>query len=476
MTVALWAAVLAPLPAAAVAVAVRRSGRGHLACAALAALLAACGVALVAATRDGGDVVAAGGLLRADALSAWMLTVIGAVALVATWGGGTAGTGRAAARQTALVCAFLGTMALAVLADDIGVMWVAVEATTVTTAFLVGHSRGRGALEAAWKYVVIGSAGLAIAFLGVVLLYAASARAGDPTLSWRALRLAPPAMDPDLVALAAALAVLGFATKAGLAPMHSWLPDAHAQAPAPVSALMSGVLLSVALYAVLRVQAVADPVIGTGLVRGMLAAGAVGSVAVAALLLVRQGDLKRMLAYSSIEHMGLMALGAAAGGRTALTALLLHMLGHGLAKAGLFVVAGRIVAAEGTAAVADIRGLLARRPGLAAPFLAGMAALLGLPPFSLFFSELGILLGAVEAGLWWAAGAVLALLVVLSAALVRLTARLTLGPATGERPPDRGAHGPAAPIGLALAAGAVVAFAATPVGSALSRAAATLAG
>ena len=258
---------------------------------------------------------------------------------------------------------FLGAMSLAVLADNIGVLWVAVEATTIATAFLVGHYRNRRSLEAAWKYVVLASVGVAIALLGIVLLYAATLSAGAPTLSWSQLDTTRPPLDPSLVRVAAALAILGFATKAGLAPMHSWLPDAHSQAPAPVSGLMSGVLLSVAFYAILRVQAIAAPVIGPNLMRGMLVTAGLLSLAVAAALIITQRDLKRMLAYSSIEHMGLLALAAAAGGALALSAALLHVLGHGLAKSSTFVVSGRILATEGTASTTDIRGLFSPSPG-----------------------------------------------------------------------------------------------------------------
>ena len=446
----------------------------------VSAVLLGCGVVLVAASRGGDAPVAAGGLLRADALSAYVLAVVGAVGLTATWGGLRAADGADphAEGYAALVALFLGAMSLAVLADNVGVMWVAVEATTIATAFLVGHHRTRRSLEAAWKYVVLGSVGVAIAFLGIVLLYAATRAAGTPTLSWVGLDRASAGLDPALVKLAAGLAVLGFATKAGLAPMHSWLPDAHSEAPAPVSALMSGVLLAVAFYAILRVQAIADAVVGPGFMRGMLVAGGLLSLAVAAALLLRQRDYKRMLAYSSIEHMGLLALGAAAGGALGLTAVLLHMLGHGLSKASLFVVSGRILDVEGTTTIADVRGLLTRRPGLAVPFLVGMAALLGFPPSALFFSEVAIVLALWQAGLSWVASLALAFLLVLFAGLTRLTFDLTLGgrlPAMAE-PPDRSSHGPRVPLLLALGATAVVAFLATPIGTALARAAAVLGG
>jgi hydrogenase-4 component F len=451
------------------------------------------GLGLVAVVLGGTDPTAAGGLLRVDALSAFMLTVVGFVGLTATWGGlaatsTTTTTGRV---YPTLVCLFLGAMSLAVLADNLGVLWVAVEATTITTAFLVGHHGSRRALEAAWKYVVLGSVGVAIAFLGIVLLYAATLASGTPTLSWIVLDQARLPMDPSLVRVAAGLAVLGFATKAGLAPMHSWLPDAHSQAPAPVSGLMSGVLLSVAFYAILRVQAVVDPVIGPGLVRGLLITAGLLSLAVSAALIVRQRDLKRMLAYSSIEHMGLLALAAAVGGPLALTAALLHVLGHGLAKSSTFVVSGRILAAEGTTTIASIRSLFTRRPGVAIPFVVGMAALLGFPPFSLFFSEVAIVVAGFQGGLGLVMVIAVVLILVLFAGLARHTITMLFTPsrdggaptlevpadaATPSGAADRGPHGPRLPLVIALGATAVLAFATGPVSALLAQAAALLGG
>jgi len=463
---------------------------------AASAIVLACGVGLLGSAVPGGEVPDLGdGLLRADALSAFMLAMIGAVGVTATWGGLAPAGDPAVAptnaerRYAALVCVFLGAMSLAVLTDNLGVLWVAVEATTIATAFLVGHHGTRRSIEAAWKYVVLGSVGVAIALLGVVLLYAAGRSAGEATLSWAVLSSGELPLDPGLVRVAVGLAVLGFATKAGLAPMHSWLPDAHSQAPAPVSGLMSGVLLAVAFYAILRVQVIADVVLGPGLVRGMLLVGGLGSLAVAAALVLRQRDYKRMLAYSSIEHMGLLAIGAAVGGPVALAAVLLHVLGHGLAKASLFVVAGRILAAQGSTRVADVRGLLARRPDLAIPYLAGMAALLGFPPFALFFSEVAIVVAGWQAGLGWAMGLALGLLLVLFAGLARATAAMLLGApaadtaaadgepahAAADHPVDLAAsRGPGVPIVLALAVTAVAGLLAVPIGTVLVRAAAAV--
>jgi hydrogenase-4 component F len=440
----------------------------------------ASGVGLSAAVLNG-SAPAADGLLRVDALSAFMLTVVGAVGLTATWGSLPAADAPPQRwTYSTLVTLFLGAMSLAVLADNLGVLWVAVEATTIATAFLVGHNHTRRSLEAAWKYVVLGSVGVAIAFLGLVLLYAATVAAGRPTLSWVVLTHGHLALDPSLLKVAGALAVLGFATKAGLAPMHSWLPDAHSQAPAPVSGLMSGVLLSVAFYAILRVQAVVNPVLGPGLMRGLLLTAGLLSLTVAAGLIVRQRDLKRMLAYSSIEHMGLLALAAAIGGTLAIAAALLHVLGHGLAKSSLFVVSGRILAIEGTTQIKQVRGLLTRQPSVAVPYLAGMAALLGLPPFSLFFSEVAIIVAGFRHGLGWAMALAVGLLLVLFAGLARHSATMTLGQGPTTAPAKAGPAAPPlraaqAPLALALGVTAVIGFAAGPLSTLLTQAASLLA-
>lgn len=398
----------------------------------------------------------AGGLLRVDALSAYFLFLVGAVALTVTWSGASGlGTSGAAVRYAGWLTLFLGAMTLTVLADNLGVMWVGIEGTTIATAFLVGHRGDRRAVEAAWKYVILGSTGIAIALLGLVLLYAATTTSGSPTLSWTALMAAPENVDPELARLALALAVLGLATKAGLAPMHAWLPDAHSQAPAQVSGLMSGVLLSVAFYGILRLQAVSDAVTGPTLMRVLLIGGGLLSLVVATALMLGQRDLKRMLAYSSTEHLGLMAIGAGIGGPLALAAVLLHALGHGLSKAVLFVTAGRILDETGTSRIPEIRGLLEQRPRLAWPLLVGMGTLLGLPPGALFFSELAIIVAGWQRGLGWVAVATAALLALVFAALAKHTLGMTLGAGEDGVPPARRTGG-LLPLGLALVAASLL--------------------
>ena len=384
MTVLLWLPVLVPVLMGLLVAWRHGDAFARYVPLAVAIVILATGIALV-----GNGKVVTSSVLRADATASYVLLCVGAVAVVALWGGLSSST--LDGRSDALICAFLAAMSLAVLSDNLGVMWVAVEATTIATAFLVGHAGTRGATEAAWKYVVLGSVGVAIAFLGVVLVYASSRASGSPTLSWVALTSGGTALSPHLARAGVALAVLGFATKAGLAPMHSWLPDAHSQAPAPVSGLMSGVLLSVSMYAILRIQAVSAAHIGVGLVHGLLVTFGLLSLAVAALLTLTQRDYKRLLAYSSIEHMGIIALGVGSGTTLGLTAALLHMLGHGLVKAAMFVVAGRVLNVTGSSRIAHVTGLLKRRPDLGWPFLVGSAALLGFPPFVTFFTEVAIL-------------------------------------------------------------------------------------
>jgi hydrogenase-4 component F len=433
---------------------------------ATAAALLLTGISLVVATTGADRTFTVGfGLLRVDALSAYLLMVVGAVALTATWGGlAPPLPPRAEVRFGGLLVLFLGAMTLTLLADNLGVMWVGIEGTTIATAFLVGHHGGRAAVEAAWKYVVLGSVGIAIAFLGLVLLYAATASGGAPTLSWTTLMAHPGLIDPGTGRLALALAVLGLATKAGLAPMHSWLPDAHSQAPAQVSALMSGVLLSVAFYGILRLQAISDLALGAGLMRAMLLGGGLLSLTVAAALMIGQRDYKRLLAYSSTEHMGILAIGAGMGGPLAMAAVLLHILGHGLAKATLFVVAGRILADQGSARIDQVGGLLADRKSLAWPFLVGMGTLLGFPPGALFFTEVAILVAGWQQGFGWVSLAAAGLLVVVFAVLARHTLAMTLGAAPearSDRAVDRWRWSADLPLAAALAGVAVVSFSPT---------------
>ena len=403
------------------------------------------GVVLAVDIVHGKPMSALGGVLRADALSAFMVIVIGVIATLSTWQGVrylgaeiAAGrcTRRHAALYSVLVQAFVATMLLAVLAANLGVLWVAIEATTVVTTFLVGHRRTRSSLEASWKYIVICSVGIAIAFLGTVLVYLASLHVGHGPhpLDWTSLVAQSHQLNPGVMRLAFALIVIGYGTKVGLVPMHSWLPDAHSQAPAPVSALMSGVLLTVAFYAIMRFKVIADGALGPTFPRALLVIVGLLSLLVAASLLLTQRDYKRMLAYHSVEHMGLIALGAAAGSPLAIAAVLLHILGHGLAKGVLFLASGEILLTEGTSEIERVPALLSRRPVLGGIFGFGLFALLGFPPFSLFVSELNMLRAEFQVGLGWAAAVSLVCMAVIFAAVMTHGRHLLLGPRGTDAP------------------------------------------
>jgi hydrogenase-4 component F len=408
-----------------------------------AATVLACGVALAVWIGSAQPVVL-GGLLRADGLSVTMVIVIGVVGTLATWAsigyidtelehGHTDADG--ARLYGVLTPLFLAAMALAVCANNIGVVWVAIEATTVITAFLVGHRRTRTALEATWKYVIICSVGIAMAFLGTVLLYYAAQHAGAPSaqaLNLDVLFAYADELDPGVTRLAGGLLLIGYGAKAGLFPFHTWLADAHSQAPAPVSALMSGVLLSVAFSVLIRIKPIVDVATGPTFMRTGLVVLGLATLLIAALMLTVTGDIKRMLAYSSMENMGLIAIAAAAGTTLAIAALLLHVLAHGIGKTMLFLASGQLQAAHGSTAIADVTAIVRRSRLVGVSFAVGLIVLLGLPPFAMFASELAIARSLANAQMAWVLGAALLLIGVAFAALVRNGGRMLLGaPADG---------------------------------------------
>ncbi len=477
---------LAPL-CAAVLVAVFGWGRVTAVATVLASVAVAVSGALVSARATDAPVYLGDQLLRGDAVAAVMLIVIGAVATLASWASigylaaelDAGETTSARARlYGALINAFVASMSLAVLANNLGVVWVAVEATTVSTALLVGHRRTRASLEATWKYVVICSVGITLAFLGTVLLYFASLHAapGGHALDFNVLAARAHQLDPGVTRLAAGLLLLGFGTKVGLAPFHTWLADAHSQAPAPISALMSGVLLSVAFSVLLRIKAIVDAALGTTFMRaGLLTLGLL-TLLIAASLLVAQRDYKRMLAYSSLEHMGLIAVAAAAGTTLALAALLLHVLAHGLGKSVLFLGAGHLQHAHHSTEIADIRGVLRRSPLLGATFAGGLIALLGLPPFALFASEIGMARGLGAAHLAWPLAIAFVFILIAFAALARHGSAMLLGSAADDAPALPLSPAAAIPLVAGIAACVALGVSAGPLAHVLTSAGSLLSG
>jgi hydrogenase-4 component F len=433
--------------------AVTRGPRASALHGALAALTLGAALAVAVAVYRVGAVTALDGFLRADALSAWMVGLIGVVSALAAVEAPRYVTGASAARFYALFHLFVFTMLLAVTTDDVGFMWVAVEGTTLASVFLVNFERTRASLEASYKYLLICSVGIAVAFLGTVLVYVANVQLfGDETyaLRWTTLLRLAPDLAPRVVELAFVFLVVGYGTKAGLAPMHTWLPDAHSEAPAPVSALMSGVLLAVGVYAILRFKPVVDLAAGPAFTERILLGLGLLSMAVAALFLWAPTNFKRMLAYSSIEHIGLACVGLGFGGPWGTAGALLHIANHALAKSTLFLLAGRIRAAYGSTDITAVRGLLAALPRTGAAFLAAMVALMGLPPFGLFTSEVLIFGAGFGKGAVLEAGLGLLLLLVAFGGLLRSVQAMLYGVPDG--PPPRLAPGswPVVPVTLAL--------------------------
>ena len=255
-------------------------------------------------------------------------------------------------------------MLLAVTTSNVGFMWVAIEATTITSALLIPLHRTRASVEASWKYLLICSVGIALAFAGTVLAYfdsASSAGHVADALNWTVLRAAAPSLHRELIQLAFAFILVGYGTKAGLAPMHTWLPDAHSEAPAPTSAMMSGVLLAVAMYAVVRWKAVVDAALGSAFAGNLLLAAGLLSVLIGVFSLVIQRHYKRMLAYSSVEHIGLVSIGLGLGPLGTFAALL-HLVNHAVAKSMAFLLAGRILHRYKTTEIARVSGLLRAMP------------------------------------------------------------------------------------------------------------------
>ena len=286
--------------------------------------------------------------------------------------------------------AFSFTMLLALTANNLGLMWVAVEGATLTTVLMVSLYRTHEAIEAAWKYFILCGVGIALALFGTILVYLTaqpSMGEGMAAMTWSELLPRAHEFRPQLLNLAFVFLLIGYGTKVGLAPLHAWLPDAHAEGPTPISAVLSGLLLNVALYAVLRfkiLMAANAEAIAPG--RLMIAMG-LSSLIFASLMLYRRRDIKRLFAYSSIEHMGIITFAFGMGGPLANFAGLLHMTMHSLTKSAIFFAVGHIAQAKGTQKIADLRGLTATHPALGWGLILGVLAIAGLPPFGIFMSE-----------------------------------------------------------------------------------------
>ena len=378
------------------------------------------------------------GFVRVDALSVvFLLATSFLYATVAIYSIGYLRGGHghdASARYTRRFCLGLNLFAWSMLAaplmSNLALLWVAVEVTTVISALLVAIEDTDGAAEAAWKYLLIASAGLSIALLGTIFMYYAGAQVLGPHygMAFAPLLRSARHLPVTPVRMAFVLAVLGFGTKVGLFPVHTWLPDAHSEAPTPVSALLSGSLLAVSFYAILRYYQVAVTALGPRFPRDVLLVFGVATLLLAALYLLDQRDYKRLLAYSSMEHMGILAIGVSFGAPIALAGVLLHVLAHAAAKGNAFMGSGVLLRKFGSKQISAARGGLDLLPWSGPLFLAAILALCAMPPFGIFRSEFEIVRGGLAADANVPAVILVVLVTVAFLGLTLATNRMMLSP------------------------------------------------
>jgi hydrogenase-4 component F len=376
--------------------------------------------------------------LRADALSCvFLLATAFLYAAVAVYAVGylKGRTDRYARRFYLGFNVFAWAMLAAPLMSSLALLWIAVEVTTVVSALLVAIEDTDGAAEASWKYVLIASAGLGLALLATIFAYYAGAQVlgAHSNLAIQPLVAAGSRLPKTPVELAFLLAVLGYGTKVGLVPVHTWLPDAHSEAPTPVSALLSGALLATSFYAILRFYQVATAALGTGIPRDTLLAFGVASLLLASLYVFGQRDIKRLLAYSSVEHMGILAIGVSFGAPVALAGVLLHVLAHAAAKGNAFMGAGVFTVKYGTKQMSVMRDGLRLLPWSGPLFLLAVFALSALPPFGLFRSEFEIVAGGLGSGSYAAAAVLVILVTVAFIGLATSATSVLLTPGPQER-------------------------------------------
>jgi hydrogenase-4 component F len=347
-------------------------------------------------------------------------------------------------------------MNLALIANNIGLLWVAIELATLTTVLMVGIYRTHEALEAAWKYFILGSVGIALALFGTILVYMAARPVigdGYDAMVWTALMQKAAGFRPELLNVAFVFLMLGYGTKVGLAPLHAWLPDAHAEGPTPISAVLSGLLLNVALYALLRFKMLIAANPATLAPGPLMVTMGLVSLVFAAFMLYRRRDIKRMFAYSSIEHMGIITFAFGMGGPLANFAGLLHMTMHSLTKSAIFFAVGHVAQVKGTQRMSDIRGLTESHPVLGWGLVTGVVAIAGLPPLGIFMSEFLVVTSTFARQPLLAIVLVFGLLVASGALMLRLN-EIAFGPATGSKAAVEASYVPLfSHLALVLAAG-----------------------
>lgn len=399
-----------------------------------------CAVAIAIQLGGGNHFSAAGGFVYLDSLSGFFMLTIAIVIALASMGSAAYMRADEAEQtvtplQVRLYFVFFGLFASMMLASfatgSLGLLWVLIEASTLASCVLVGLEADSLSLEAAWKYIIISSFGVTIALLGTVFLYYAAGRVGGSAsehLTWPFLQAHAHGLSTQALRLSFLLIVVGYGTKVGLAPMHSWLPDAHAQAPSPASAMLSGALLNTGMYAIIRFRTLTDIAVGKSYASHILLVFGFISVVVGTLFIVLRGNFKRMFAYSSVEHMGIITIALGFGGAIGLYGALLQTLTHAVGKTVLFLTSGDVVLRYRTKLVSEVHGLVGALPLSGVALVLGSVAVAGSPPFGVFLSELMIVRAGFAAAAPALAIALLVLLAIVFVAFTGAAAGMTFGP------------------------------------------------
>lgn len=391
-----------------------------------------------------GPVQAFDGFLYVDSLGAFFALTIAIVVVLAAFGSAAYLRAEEASGHFSLLqvrlyfvfCSiFASGMLASVLVGNLGLLWVLIEASTLASVVLVGLEARASSLEAAWKYVIICSLGVTIALVATLFLFYAGSSlhlTSNQRLTWIYLFSQARSLRPDSLRLAFLLAVVGYGTKVGLAPMHTWLPDAHSEAPSPASAMLSGALLNTGMYAVIRFRAIAIRGLGGSYPNDVLLAFGFLTLAVAVTLMIRRGNFKRLFAYSSVEHMGIISIALGFGGTLGAYGALLQVLNHAIGKSVLFLSSGHFVLGYRTRDATHVRGALGALPLAGAVALLGALAVAGSPPFGVFLSELTIVRAGFGGGMPELAAGLLLLLIVGFIALVATVVHMVAGEGPGE--------------------------------------------
>jgi hydrogenase-4 component F len=464
----LWIAPLVPFTVGLAMLLVR--DRRVLAALDIAGSLAVLGLALaVARAVSVHGAVSALGIFRADDLAVLFLLLVGLLAVavsVATVGWMRHELDRGQMREDrlhwyyALVQGFVATMVVTVLSDNLGILWIAMEGTTITSALLVGFHGDKLGLEAAWKYIIVTTIGISFGLFGTVLVYGAAVHAQGGVfagaMNWSSITAIAHRLDPGIIRIGFIFAMVGYGTKAGLAPLHMWLPDAHSQAPTPVSALLSGALIKCALFGIIRFHTIARDACGPEFSHGLLLVFGLVSVVVATPFIIVQHDLKRLLGYHSVEHVGIIALGLGFGGRLGTYGALLHVINHGVTKALVFLIAGDAIGRYGTRDMRLMKGFLGLAPIAGTLLLMGAFSLAGTPPFSIFVSELIVIRAGIAGGRFVAVTVFLVMVVIIFAGLIHHVGQMAFG--TADVGADRRREAASPVLAMLLLAGVMVLF------------------